>query len=144
MKESDINLKVSPHSTSLCSNSVLKKYLTLWKQLNSCNSDSCNSRNHLNRRNCLVPSGFTSKTLKESSYNSKFYNSKNHLNRTDHFVPWTIFYHAIRILISKIRFHFFPGVMSRLAESRRYHVRVFYFRMFLSLSAVFKFDYFEY
>ena len=101
--------------------------------MNSCNSDSYNSKNHLNRRNSLVSSEFTRKTLKESSYNSNSNNSKNHLNRTDHLVPWTIFHHVIRILISKIRFPFLSRIMSRLTESRRYHVRIFYFRMFLSL-----------
>ena len=60
-------------------------------QLNSCNSNSYNSKDHLNRTNYSVPSEFTSKPLQENSFNSNSHNSKNHLNRTDSWVPWTYF-----------------------------------------------------
>ena len=77
--------------------------LTISKKINkffciqpsSCNSNSYNSKNHLNRRNSVVPSEFTSKFFYESSYNSNSHNSKNHLNRTDYLVPWTIFCHVL-------------------------------------------------
>ena len=51
-------------------------------QLNSCNSNSCNSKDHLNRTNSSVPSEFTSKPSQENSFNLNSHNSKNHLNRT--------------------------------------------------------------
>ena len=60
-------------------------------QLNSCNSNSCNLKNHLNRKNSLVLSEFTSKPLQENSFNSNSHNSKNHLNRTNFSVLWTYF-----------------------------------------------------
>ena len=68
-------------------------------QLNPCNSNSYNSKNHQNRRNSLVPSEFASKPLKERPQNLNSHNSKNNLNRTDYLVPWTIFYYVILILI---------------------------------------------
>ena len=75
--------------------SILSFSLLLWClyeiQLNSCNSNSCNSKDHLNRTNSLVPLEFTSKLLQESSFNSNSHNSKNHLNRTNCWVPWTYF-----------------------------------------------------
>ena len=60
-------------------------------QLNSCNSNSCNSKDHLNRTNSSVLSEFTSKPLQENSFNSNSHNSKNHLNRTNFRVTWTFF-----------------------------------------------------
>ena len=56
-------------------------------QLNSCNSNSYNSKDHLNRTNSSVPSEFTSKPLQENSFNSNSHNSKNYLNRTNFWVP---------------------------------------------------------
>ena len=96
-------------------------------QLNSCNSSSYISKNHLNRRNCLVPSEFASKPLWESSYNLNSYNSKNHLNPTDYLVLWTIFYHIIQISILKIHFSLFVSddITVNGIEKRRYHVRIF-------------------
>ena len=55
-------------------------------QLNSCDSNSYNSKNNLNRRNCLVPSEFISTPLQESSYYLKSHNSKNHLNAGQFFL----------------------------------------------------------
>ena len=43
-------------------------------QLNPCNSNFCNSKNHLNRTNSSVPSKFTSKALQEKCFN---WNSQN-------------------------------------------------------------------
>ena len=60
-------------------------------QLNSSNSNSCNSKDHLNRTNSSVHSEFASKILQEKSFNSNSHNSKNHLNRTNFWVPWTYF-----------------------------------------------------
>ena len=60
-------------------------------QLNSCNSNSCNLKYHLNQTNSLVSSEFTSKHLHENSFNSNSRNPKNYLNRTFHWVPWTYF-----------------------------------------------------
>ena len=60
-------------------------------QLDSCNSNSCNSRDHLNRTNFSVPSEFTNKPLQENSFNLNSHNLKNHLNRTNFWVPWTYF-----------------------------------------------------
>ena len=60
-------------------------------QLNSCNSNSCNSKGQLNRANSSVPPEFTSKPLQENSFNSNSHNSKNHLNRTNVWVSWTYF-----------------------------------------------------
>ena len=53
-------------------------YATCWLQvgqnfvieLNPCNSNFCNSKDHLNRTNSSVPSEFTSKPLQENSFNS--------------------------------------------------------------------------
>ena len=73
-------------------------------QLNSCNSNSCNLKNHLNRTNSLVLSEFTSKPLQENSFNSNSHNSKNHLNRTNFRSTRRIFHHAIRILVSESSF----------------------------------------
>ena len=50
-------------------------------QLNSCNSNSRNSKDHLNGTNSSVPSEFTGTPLQENSFNSNSHNSKNHLHR---------------------------------------------------------------
>ena len=60
-------------------------------QLNPCNSNSCNSEDHLNWTNFSVPSEFTSKALQEKSFNSNSHNSKNHLHRTNFWVLRTYF-----------------------------------------------------
>ena len=60
-------------------------------QLNSCNLNSCNSKNHLNRTNSSVLSEFIRKPLQENSFILNSHNSKNHLNRTNIWVPWTYF-----------------------------------------------------
>ena len=65
--------------------------------MNSCNSNSYNSKSHVIRTDSVVPSEFTLKTLQENSYNSNPCNSKNHVNRTDFPVPWRNFHHVIRI-----------------------------------------------
>ena len=66
-------------------------------QLNSCNSNSYNSKTHIIRTDSVVPSEFTLKTLQENSYNSNPCNSKNHVNRTYFSVLWRNFNHVIRI-----------------------------------------------
>ena len=43
-------------------------------------SNSCNSKNHLDRTNLLVPSEFPIHLSYENFYNSNSYNSKTHLN----------------------------------------------------------------
>ena len=75
-------------------------------QLNSCISNSCNSKNHLNRTNSSVLSEFNSKPLQENSFNSNSHNSKNHLNRTNFWSPGRIFHRVIqiRILVSESNF----------------------------------------
>ena len=73
------------------SNSVLLVTLKFVLQLNSCNSNSYNSKNHLNRKNSSVLSEFNSNPLQENSFNSDAHNSKNHLNQTNVWVPWTYF-----------------------------------------------------
>ena len=73
-------------------------------QLNSCNSSCCNSKDHLNQTNSLVLSEFSSKPLQENSFHSNSLNSKNHLNWTNVWLPWLIFYHVIRILVSESSF----------------------------------------
>ena len=60
-------------------------------QLNLCNSNCRNSKDHLTGTNSSVPSEFASKPLQENSFNSNSHNSKNHLNRTNFWVPWTYF-----------------------------------------------------
>ena len=70
----------------------------------SCNSNSCNSKNHLDRTNWLVPSEFSIKLLHQDSYNSNSHNSKTHLNRSVWWVPSAIFGHVIRISAKKM-FH---------------------------------------
>ena len=60
-------------------------------QLNSCNSNCYNSKDHLNRTNSLVLSEFTSKPLQENSFHSNSHYSKNHLIRTNVWVPWSYF-----------------------------------------------------
>ena len=47
--------------------------------MNTCNSNSHNSKNHLNQRIGLVPSEVTSKSMKGPII-------RNHLNRTDYLV----------------------------------------------------------
>ena len=66
-------------------------------QLNSCNSNSYNSKTNIIRTDSLVPSEFTLKTLQENSYYSNPCNSKNYVNRTYISVPWRNFKHVIRI-----------------------------------------------
>ena len=66
-------------------------------QLNSCNSNSYNSKTHIIRTDFVVPSEFTLKTLQEHSYNSNPCNSKNHVNWTYISVPWRNLNHVIRI-----------------------------------------------
>ena len=70
---------------------ILEYFINGDVQLNSCNSNSFNSKDHLNRTNYLVPSKFTRKPLQENSFNSNSHNSKNHLNRTNFSVLWTYF-----------------------------------------------------
>ena len=70
---------------------ILNFSLNFKLQLNSCNSNSCNSKDHLNQTNSSVPSEFTSKLLQENSFNSNSHNSKNHVNRTNFGVSWTYF-----------------------------------------------------
>ena len=60
-------------------------------QLNSCNSNSCNSKDHLNWTTSSVPSEFTSKPLQENSFNSNSHNSKNYLDQTN-FWPLDVFF----------------------------------------------------
>ena len=60
-------------------------------QLNSCNSNSYNLKDHLNQTNSSVLSEFTSKPVQENSFNSNSHNSKNHLNQTNVWVHWTDF-----------------------------------------------------
>ena len=82
---------LKPFPTGVC--------MFFWKitsplQLNSCNSNSGNSKNNLNRTNSSVLPEFTSKPskpLQEKSFNSNSHNSKNHLNRTNFWAPWTYF-----------------------------------------------------
>ena len=74
--------------------------------MNSCNSNSCNLKDHLNRTNSLVPSKFTSKPLQENSFNSNSHNSKNHANFRSR---GRIFHHVIRILVSESSF-FHPSI----------------------------------
>ena len=40
--------------------------------LNSCNSNSCNSKDHLSRTNSLVPSEFSSKPIQENNYKTAY------------------------------------------------------------------------
>ena len=81
--------------TDLLSNGLLEKdnemlyYYVI--QLNPCNSNSCDSKDHLNRTNSSVHLEFTSKLLQENSFNWNSHNSRNHLNRTNFGVPWVYF-----------------------------------------------------
>ena len=75
--------------------------------MNSCNSNSCNSKDHLNWRNSSANSEFTSKPLQENSFNSNSHNSKNHVNRTNF---WFLVFHlVIQILFSESSF-FHPSI----------------------------------
>ena len=96
--------ETEPHSQSTTNYSIWGNdwknvFTSVYLQLNSCNSNSCNSKDHLNRTNSLVPTEFTSKHLQETSFNSNSHNSKNHLNRTSFGFPGRIFHHVIRILV---------------------------------------------
>ena len=95
---------VSGRNLQLCLYTAEYAYFMQCIQLNSCNSNSCNSKNHLNRTNSLVLSEFTSKPLQENSFNSNSHNSKNHLNRTNFRSTRRIFHHVIRILVSESSF----------------------------------------
>ena len=78
-------------STAKKRNITSLKNRLVYIKLNSCNSNSWNSKDHLNRTNSLVPSQFISKPLKESSFDSNSLNSKNRLNGINFWVPWTYF-----------------------------------------------------
>ena len=98
-------LVLTIYSNWINGDSILAKYFARWYeavpmleiQFNSCNSNSYNSKEHLNRTNSSVPSEFTSKPLQENSFNSNSHNSKNHLNWTNFGSLGRISHHVIRI-----------------------------------------------
>ena len=88
--------ETEPHSQSTTNYSIWGNdwknvFTSVYLQLNSCNLNSCNSKDHLNRTNSLVATEFTSKTLQGNSFHSNSHNSKNHLYRTSFWILWTYF-----------------------------------------------------
>ena len=98
-------------------------FFFLYVQLNSCNSNSYNSKPHVIRTDSEVPSEFTLKTLQENSYNSNPCNSKNHVNRTVFPVPSRNFHYVIRIFEF---FEFLKLTNSTFSQSKVFN-SMFYF-----------------
>ena len=101
--------------------SYINNKIIIYVQLNSCNSNSCNSKDNLNRTNSSDPSKFTSKPLQENSFNLNSHNSINHLNQTNFWVPWTYF--------SSYNSNFGFGVYF-------FHPSIFYFSKFECFNSV--------
>ena len=96
------DLKISKEKNQKNKVFRLLQYLVI--QFNSCNSNPCNLKDHLNWTNSSVPSKFTSKPLQENSFSLNSHNSKNHLNWTNFESPGRIFHHVIQILVSESSF----------------------------------------
>ena len=77
-------------------------FLRLLIQYSSCNSNSCNSKNHLEWKCSLVPSEFPIKLSHQYSYNSNSHNSKTNLSRNVWWVPSAIFDQVIWISAKKV------------------------------------------
>ena len=86
---SDFNKRLTIMHIAHCLVQYWQIFSSFYIQLNPCNSNSYNSKDHLNRTNSSVPSEFTSKPLQENSFNSNSYNLKDPLNRTNIWFPWT-------------------------------------------------------
>ena len=123
---SDFNKRLTIMHIAHCLVQYWQIFSSFYIQLNPCNSNSYNSKDHLNRTNSSVPSEFTSNPLQENSSNSNSHNSKNHLNQKNFWVPGRIFHHVNRVLVSESSFFILPysTVVLRMSQFECHNIRL--------------------